>query len=118
LPRRNRSVDSIIPPIASRDDGVLHLLGRRLAPESYPLFSQRVVAEVRFGVAGANGTKRGIRFCQIDPRELRLSTLCHLMGQDFDRFLDGSTSTNRGRARFWVDQRFTLFPHSCLFTVE
>jgi hypothetical protein len=54
-----------------------HLFGRWLAPESYPLFSQRALAEVRFGAACATGRKSGIRFCEIDPRELRLSTACY-----------------------------------------
>ena len=78
-PAETQSVDAIILPIAIGTDRVLHLFGRRLAPESYPLFSQCVVAEVRFGVACATGRKRGIHFCEIDPREpAALSFACLL----------------------------------------
>ena len=41
-PVETRSAEKIIPPIASRFSGVPHLVGRRLAPESYPvIFAER-----------------------------------------------------------------------------
>jgi len=52
-PAETRSANNIIPPIASRRGGVSHLVGRRLATESYPRFSQNGPVELLFEAARA-----------------------------------------------------------------
>jgi hypothetical protein len=60
-----------------------HLFGRRLAPEGYPLFSQRAVAEVRFGVACESGRSGKLRVCETEAHRLRLSAPYYSSRQDY-----------------------------------
>ncbi len=49
-PAKTRSINAIIPPIASRIDGVFLLVGRRLVSPSYPLFEDPSVSFVQLRV--------------------------------------------------------------------